>query len=1038
MTFQQKLTSILENEKFIEYSGTYSHDFLKKLFLQNISGNIDIFIQETYARFSEQEIWSFVNFLSSVYEDKKWDFNKKDKEKLTEYTKKWLYDPWTHDDVYTSLLKLLSLLSIKQQELIDLSTNILANRKAYTILEALSFDLSESIPNEKIFLEVFLTTLNAPRWNYLGLSWHEKFWEIIAKHPNRKWFLGQLLLDSNKDAADEFLTKWEKASEALLNSLDESKSTIEEIITFFRDFFIKLSPERTWYGHESHKAKELLELVLKYAQKNTISLNFDLPFLFDEDTFWYTEDILAQYISKKDILKFYEKVGFGEMHIIRLYEAIKYWKREDKEIILQTIEWLFWFSEKMREVEIARENWQKQSEASTKKFHDKIKREIREWIKYTKENEISPRVLEYFFRDDFNKLFKGKYREEAIKQLKRFLDWKLFSFDWPVYQRFIEEDGKINYRWGFWYGVNFFTDALETAAKSGINVETPKIRTSILRWFLLHNTSELNKLYWYIWEKISDKEADMLLTWLEKWHISNIRYHLSGQNIFPVFEKYEKIFLHKKHREKVVELIKSIITDEDFEEWRRASPLDYIKWDLRKEMLPWLKSHWESIVDKKRNYIETFDRWGLILKLNMLLIEENDDEAIQWMLDQLQSAKVQSLSFEDRHKWQYGNLHFRWVSDIESELDFDRTLWKWLKDIDARKYQKELLSIIKHALNLLKKEEWQETKLLSSYARYLINWVIWLFIDSKTISVRDTLDELNKINNQSNWNAKYLFGFSLRNFQESKIKSLNEKEKDILLYEIINERNRRSEEEGQKEKQSDWTGKKIIRLWTEWPSDKIHIENAWLALFPGIRMPFEVLNWYSADHIKKLLTDWILEENEIMFCIFDFDEKWAINCWHDLSTKKENKTLKWKIIENNSDKCLTLQNLNESKFALLLPTFYEISSQVISDDCFLAMKDFSLLGACYEWKPKLDIELMFFGINGDKWNESLFREMKSHNWWNYWKFEWDSRKKQAFWLDIQELAIKEWVLLRDLYKNFKPLFSQLGLLIELINKKSPE
>ena len=100
-----------------------------------------------------------------------------------------------------------SLLSVKREELIELSEYTLANRKAYTTLEALSFDLSESIPNEKIFLEVFLTTLNAPRGNYLGLSWHEKFWEIIAKHPHRKWFFDQLLLDANADAADEFLAK---------------------------------------------------------------------------------------------------------------------------------------------------------------------------------------------------------------------------------------------------------------------------------------------------------------------------------------------------------------------------------------------------------------------------------------------------------------------------------------------------------------------------------------------------------------------------------------------------------------------------------------------------------------------------------------------------------------------------------------------------------------------------------------------------------------------------------------------------------------
>ena len=101
----------------------------------------------------------------------------------------------------------LELLPVKKTELIKLAKYTLENKKSYIVLEALSFVLSGLLPDKKIFLEVFLTTLNAPRGNYIGLAWHEKFWEIIAKHPERKWFFDQLLIDSNKTAADEFLAK---------------------------------------------------------------------------------------------------------------------------------------------------------------------------------------------------------------------------------------------------------------------------------------------------------------------------------------------------------------------------------------------------------------------------------------------------------------------------------------------------------------------------------------------------------------------------------------------------------------------------------------------------------------------------------------------------------------------------------------------------------------------------------------------------------------------------------------------------------------
>lgn len=1019
MNFKEKLESILENEKFIEYSGTYSHDFLKKLFLQNISENVEIFINDTKGRLSEQEIWSFVNFLSSVFEDKKWEFRNEDIKKLYEYTKKWLYDSSTHDDVYKSLIKLFSFLPVKREDLIELGKYTLANRKAYTILEALSFDFSDLIPNEKIFLEVFLTTLNTPRGSYLGLAWHEKFWEIIAKHPEKKWFFDQLLIDNNKAAADEFLAKWRKASETLLNSLDGNQSTINEAITFFRNFFTKLSPERTWYWHESHNAKEFLEIVLEYAQKNNISLSKDFQFIFDEKTYWSTFDIISKFITKEDILFFHEKVWTNEMHLVRLYESLEFHKRTELVTYLKSLPW---FQDSLNRALMAREKADKDMKESTRKFNNKIKWEIREWARYTKENEISPRLLEYFFRDDYNALFTQKYRKVAINQLKRFLDWNLFSLDKPVYQRVIEEDGKVDYLWWYWYSVEFFTNALKRAKELKINIKTRKIRSSIVRSLLLYNTFDLAKLYQFLERNITDKEADFLLDVLQKWHISNARYHLSGQNIFPVFEKYENIFLRKEHRAKVIELFKSIITDEDFEEWRRASPLDYIRWELRKDMLPWLKSHWENIVDKKRNYIETFDRFGLVLKLNTLLIQEYDDEAIRWRLHQFKSARVKSLSFDDRRRWQSGNLHFRWVSDIESELDFERTLMKWIEHIDAKNYQQDLLEIIKHALDLLTEEEWKQSKLLENYARYLISGVIWIFISSKTISVRAILDELNKINKESSGDAKYLFGFSLRNFKESKVKSLTSKEKEDLLYEIIEENNNLKywQEPFQKENWAEtWLPQKIIRVWTEWPSDKRNIENAWRALYPWKEMPFEVINGYCVGNLKELWNRGDIEENEIMILCFDFDHEWAIEWWNSFK--------KWWITEYIPEKCLTKKHQEQDKHAILLPIFSEIEQQVISDRKYLAPNNFQLVNACCSGQPKYTIELTFFA----KWSESLFEKIPTYNWAYIWEYTGDSKSKQNFSLKVEYEATKKWILSKDVYKNFIPIFDKI---LEIIKK----
>lgn len=1055
MNFKQKLTSLLENERFIEYSGTYSHDFLKNLFLEDISKNLEILIEEIATKLNEQEIWSFVSFLSSVYEDKKSEFSIEDTEKIKVFTKDGLYNISTHDDVYTSLLKLLSFLPSNKSELLDLSKYILENRKTYTILEALSFDLSEAIPNEKIFLEVFLRTLNTPKWNYLWLAWHEKFWEIIARHPYRKWFFDQLLIDENKIAADEFLAKWKKAWEALLNSLNNDQITITETISFFRDFFTKLSPERTWYGYDSHKAKELLELVLIYAQKNNIPFTDELSFLFEERTFWQIESILAQYISKNDLLEFYKKMEFKEMYLFRIYEAIKYGKREDKEEILEIIEWLEWFQQKLQEVELARENWRKQSEASTKKFHEKIKREIRDWSNNTDDDKISPRLLEYFFREDYNKLFSKKYRDAATKQLKRFLGWNLFSLDVPVYERYIEDSGKIDYRWWYWYSVEFFTKALETAKKLDINIKTRKIQSSIVRWLLLYNTSDLSKLYELLWRDINDTEADYILIALQPGHISNARYHLSGQNILPVFEKYEKIFLRKKHREKVIELFRSIITDTEFDEWRRASPLDYIKWDLRKELLPWLKSHWENIVDKKRNYIETFDRWGLVLKLNTILIQENDDKAIQWRLKQLWSAKVKSLSFNERHSWGSRELHFIWVSDIESEINFDRVLWKWLNHIDARKYQKELLDIIRHWLNLLKEEEKEETKILSNYARYLISgaFSIESFIYQDTITFGETLVK------KYTWEARKIWLWSIANARQSLVekimwewisheikieKSPTENESQIIPIELKKTRKElketkknledKKEELRIKEEEMERYNQQEEYLRNIW--DNIifiegftgvqHLEKAWEVL-RWTKVPFKIEDGFDWDHIKKLLLKPQEFKKKKIIGIYDLDGKW-LSRWVWTYIIKEDKNDPWSKYESirkfEDWKCLykKAEYKWEMRCAITLPLINDFSQNLGE------LGDFRNI--YLEWSKEnseifnLDIEHMFYNIH-----PSIDTKFFKKNW------ELNSKKATFLWdllkfAETLKLATWEKINLKELFKNFEPLLVQIEEILD--------
>ena len=214
----------------------------------------------------------------------------------------------------------------------------------------------------------------------------------------------------------------------------------------------------------------------------------------------------------------------------------------------------------------------------------------------------------------------------------------------------------------------------------------------------------------------------MFLSTLRKEDISKVRYHLSGQNIIDVFELFKTSFKKNKFRGKMQEILWSILEDDYYYSFRRVKAISWAHENnfIDQEWLQKIKSYWSSLVEKDKNYIENFSDEDVIFGINRVLIEMNDEEAILWRINQLKTAKI-TLTEKEIEK-AYGG--------IVSEIRWERYLFKCLKDKIASEYQDAGIKLLKYAIQLLNEDENNTPKILTEYAKYLLQNVFDIFKDS--------------------------------------------------------------------------------------------------------------------------------------------------------------------------------------------------------------------------------------------------------------------------------------------------------------------
>jgi hypothetical protein len=233
-----------------------------------------------------------------------------------------------------------------------------------------------------------------------------------------------------------------------------------------------------------------------------------------------------------------------------------------------------------------------------------------------------------------------------------------------------------------------------------------------------------------------------------------------------------------------------------------------------------------------------------------------------------------------------------------------------------------------------------------------------------------------------------IFGYdyaSLLNLQKDhsiKLNELSEMKKEIL--QIKNETNQ-------------------AILFVEGKTDEIILNSAWDKLYPREAKRFKIFPKNNAHDVAYALELSHVFEKEFIFGLFDFDYA-GFTAWNGLRSKD------YVLISTSTlDTCLVHKRNNKKHFALLLP--------VPSDEVLKKQIVDPTTGKDFADKSKLDIELMFYGIDGlsssfDKKNAPGGAEIIEFI-GNKIKFAENTKKLSA-----------------NDFKNFRPLFEKVKTLID--------
>lgn len=258
-----------------------------------------------------------------------------------------------------------------------------------------------------------------------------------------------------------------------------------------------------------------------------------------------------------------------------------------------------------------------------------------------------------------------------------------------------------------------------------------------------------------------------------------------------------------------------------------------------------------------------------------------------------------------------------------------------------------------------------------------------------------------------------------------RLKYLNDKNNQLKSsHDFLSSKNNELENKI-KELENDNIGKNIIKsdniiLFVEWESDKEHLENAWIYLYPNKLMNFSIQPLYSKNSIRVILNNsdfWLKNKWKLFIWMFDFDS--AYEDWEKLWDSKNNECNFWKF-------CKKSTIYNAYAFLLPIPDIPELYDNIYDWEYDYQGNYIANKNKTFKKSSNLELEHLFYDIDNESLN-NLYIEKIVTWWWIIFKINDNLKSELPTKIKDNIKDVKEW---KTIYKNFKLIFDLLDEIID--------
>lgn len=847
---------------------------------------------------------------------------------------------------------------------------------------------------------------------------------------------------------------WDSAR-LFLDRIKDSPSYYDICFNIINEIFQKFrNPGRPYDWFDTLlKEGELVEYILSDLQTSEINYFTKILSTIDSADFSVEENerfqvmltydndlqlILAKLLKPEEIALFCENERKKSNWRIdfNLYEYIIYrYKKEfpSKQAILSEFE--VHLEDEIKNIQKTRIVYQTKQEKEKVKRETEKRKEIAFGFKHLiGYNNFYPLIYKFHTEKE---LFNEKQTLVLKSKILEFLTDKILD---PRKAELIFESREINGSSRYtsdWYVHHEFETTLIVAQKLWIDIT--KFKNKIFSYIPFSYSEWLTIIDELIknWSILTDNIIQYLFSVYDWKRSDGLRYHMTS-NFSHLLEKHGHFFIKKRYKERLREIVKSIILDEEISRYVREDLLKLIYKSQNKRGKKIILVYPQDIYDiynslnQKVNTEDVIFDNSLIDLCNQIMIKHfQDPDAVKWRLSKITILHWLEMNFD------HPDLIVYSPSELESEVTGERYF------IDPFSYLKDK-RFIDSFLVLL----WDSFKRKNRYYYdYIQDACTRYFMSIGNRSIHKRIVEL--INN--------LKSVSTENFEYKYLQKIREKYKITLKEDLASEALAWKEKfhsmvnsnSGLIDKIGNLSNEIIslknyisqnsmdITLYVEGKTDYKILQSARKILeFQGKieNFPLRIIwsGWVSRV-LKELHLDSIeCFNSDISIWLFDFDREGylAIKDPHSKCSDLQNDN--WWILPNQN--AMFAKKHKELNLYLISILFFELhkdiryqvhanisTSSILSDPMHLEEYSQLTIEHLFYWKK---INNSYLDIHYKIENSPIFRKIDLWNWWSFIEIGWENLKKH-----FATLIEREWenILANNdsentLFDNLIPIF----------------